>query len=159
MCACHGEHANVRGRLLGVASFSPPHGLQGWPWVVNHGCRVPFPPESFHWLKMSNFEGKKEKLFKFLFELSAQASASNSWGYLSVTERGSMPPLSEEERKLIFVGDQQEGASAEKPWPEESRTLKVLQAQQQPVLNWFLVALLMCCPGSWGHSVWCHGQY
>lgn len=46
-----------------------------------------------------------------------------------------MPPLSEEERKLMFAGDQQEGASAEKPWPGEPRTLKVPQAQQQPVLN------------------------
>lgn len=65
-------------------------------------------------------KAKKDKLFKFLFELSAQASASNS---LSVTERGSMTPLSEEVRKLMFAGDQQEGVSAEKPWPGEPITL------------------------------------
>ena len=93
---------------------------------------MPFPPEPFHWLKVSYFEGKKEKLFRFLFELNAQALASNSRSYLSVTERGSMPPLSEEE---MFAGDQQEGASTEKFWPGEPRALKVPQAQKQPVLN------------------------
>lgn len=132
LCTCHGEHADVRGQLLGVASFSPPHGLQGWTWVIKLGCWVPFPPEPFHWFKVSHFEGKKEKLFKFLFELSTWTSPSNSWGYLSVTERGSMPAcqrrrgnwcLLETSKKGLLLRNL--GLGSQEPW----RFLKLRSSQ------------------------------
>lgn len=53
-----------------------------------------------------------------------------------------MPPLSEEERKLLFARDQHEGASVEKFWPGEPRTLKVPHAQKQPVLNCYFLSQL-----------------
>lgn len=154
MRTCHRELVSIRGLLLGFASSSPPHGLQGWTWVINLGCRVPFPPEPFPWLKMSNFEGEKEKLFKFLFELSAQASASNSWGYLSVTERGPCQRrrgnrcLLETSKKGLLLRNL--GLGSQEPW----RFLKLSSSQCFPdtschtssVLPWVLGTQ---CLGPW----------